>query len=55
MKQIIALVFFDKKINSLGSINPEHADDEISVSKKVNCIISKNPKHPDVDSSVNKK
>jgi len=25
----------------LGSINPEHADDEISVNKKVNCLVQK--------------
>jgi len=35
--------WWNKKLNSLGSLDPEHANDEISVIKKVNCLGSQNP------------
>ncbi len=40
---------------SLGSTNPEHADDDITVNKKVSFLGSTNPEYPDVELSVNKK
>jgi len=44
-----------KILNSFGSINPELADDKISINKKLNSLGSINPEHADDEISVNNK